>query len=101
MAKFCKSCGADMFICQRCGDDLCSVRHSSQWSEGVGNICDVCTFPELKNAPIPEIVAEYCDKHHIKRIDCKDIAAAVAPYTGIPTEADYQEYETQGQENRL
>ncbi len=50
MPRFCK-CGSDMFICQECGGDKCSVgcdkafpdkRPASEYIEGKGNVCDRC-----------------------------------------------------------
>ncbi len=50
MVKFCK-CGSDMFICQHCGNDLCSNGcntgivanvSASEYVEDKGNVCRKC-----------------------------------------------------------
>jgi len=51
MPRFCESCSSDMFICQECGNDLCSRGcgqkitegvEASAWIEGKGNVCMTC-----------------------------------------------------------
>ena len=46
MSRFCE-CGNDMYICQKCGRDLCSRDYPSEWREipgkkFSGNICPDC-----------------------------------------------------------
>lgn len=54
MVKFCDECGADMYICQVCGRDLCSVLHPAVWNEEAtgnkhaGNVCPECYHNYIK-----------------------------------------------------
>lgn len=53
MVAFCE-CGADMYICQMCGKDLCSKDYPSEWrpditeNESAGNVCPSCVKAALK-----------------------------------------------------
>lgn len=48
MPHFCSKCGADEYICQKCGKIFCSQEHPSQWRpditghESAGNVCPWC-----------------------------------------------------------
>jgi hypothetical protein len=48
MPSFCDICGADMYICQKCGRDLCSDTEQPKWrpditgNKSAGNVCPDC-----------------------------------------------------------
>jgi len=52
MPRFCE-CGSDMYICQKCGRDLCSTKFPPEWrpditkNEHAGNVCPQC----IANSP--------------------------------------------------
>jgi len=47
MPSFC-DCGADMYICQKCGKDLCCKDYPPKWRTDItgnkhaGNVCPIC-----------------------------------------------------------
>lgn len=48
MPHFCECCGADEYLCQRCGRVRCSLHKPSQWRvditdcDSAGNVCPEC-----------------------------------------------------------
>ena len=74
MPNFCE-CGSDMFICQRCGRDLCSKGcnlhlndlSASEWIEGKGNVCRVC----LSKLYYKNKQGSYVEVEHVKPVSLK------------------------------
>jgi len=42
-------CGADMYLCQECGKDLCSKETPPVWVVGKGNVCPICSTKYVVN----------------------------------------------------
>lgn len=45
MGDFCKVCGADTYICQKCGRESCSDEQPAKWTRW-GNFCPGCAKPQ-------------------------------------------------------
>jgi len=49
----CEECGSDLFVCQVCEKNLCSVKYPPVWNTGMyegkvsGNICPACNHKEI------------------------------------------------------
>lgn len=65
MADFCKVCGAEKYICQVCGRDLCVDERPPKWGK-TGNVCPSCHKKEGRihkgmRDPLTGIIHNLCN----------------------------------------
>ena len=85
MSVMCE-CGADKYLCQKCGCDMCSKDHPSTWIEKTGNVCPECIARCPKcfaTGPYAEMVKEF------QRCNCKTPGKEEKPYEIMVVTSDY------------